>query len=180
MDFPRLRSGFLWPCLVLGGSLAAGGAALGAPGWVASLGGLAAGLGLGAVRSGIEISPDLRRSREYLALAGWRVGAWQPLAPVVGVTLKYYSTLEKAATSSTTHWGVWNDAQRRREELIVMLSLQHSATGLIVAHFGLDDVNVAIDFAHDTAARFDVPVNQYLPSHMFQPLPLALGSKSKA
>lgn len=61
-----------------------------------------------------------------------------------------------------------------------MLSLQHSANGLILAYFGPDDVNTAIDFAHDTAERFRAPVNQYLPPHLYQPMPSAIGDSDNS
>ncbi|MGI4867320.1 MAG: hypothetical protein ACRYFZ_25605 [Janthinobacterium lividum] len=51
-----------------------------------------------------------------------------------------------------------------------MLSLEHSNTGLIIKRFELDDVNQAIDTAHDIADFFDVPVHQFLPPTQFQPL----------
>ncbi|TDN40402.1 hypothetical protein A8B98_13230 [Hymenobacter sp. UV11] len=164
---------YLLPCAALAAVLAAAGAA----GWAAASIGLVGGLLLSSVEAGTEISPDLSQSRQYLSLLRWRVGRWQSLPPVVGVTLKYYSTLEKGDTASTTSWGVWSNPRNRHEELIVMLSLQQRTNGFILAHFSPDDVNDAIDFAHDTAERFRVPVNQYLPAHLYQPLPPASGGK---
>jgi len=168
---PRFQLLYFLPCVGLVAILIASGTT----NWVASSIGLVVYLLFSSVQTGLEISADMRQSRDYLALVRWRFGSWQPLPPVVGVTLKYYSTLEKASTSSATSWGVWNNPQRRHEEIIVMLSLQHSASGLIVAHFGADDVNAAIDFMHDTADRLRVPVHQYLPPHLYQPLPPATG-----
>jgi len=176
MDFPRtparLRSIYLVPA----GSVAVALAVFGMAGWAAGLLSILVWLVLCTVQTGQKLSPDLQRNRDYFGIVGRRFGSWQPLPPVVGVTLKYYATLEKASITSATSWGIWNNPQRRHEELIVMLSLQHRASGLIVAHFGADDVNAAIDFAHDTADRLRVPVNQYLPPHLYQPLPLAAGS----
>ena len=124
----------------------------------------------------VEISPDNRRYRTCYHVLGMHLGKWQPLPPVVGVTLKYYSVQGKAPDAPATSWGIWNNTPPRHEKLIVMLSLRHSATGLILTYFDLDDVNTAIDFAHDTAERFQVPVHQYLPPHLFEPLPPVAGS----
>ncbi len=175
VDFPRTQARFRFAYLAPAGSLAVALAAFGTANWVAGVLGVLAWLTLCTIQTGQEISTDLHRSRDYFALLSWRFGSWHPLPPVIGVTLKYYSSLEKASTPSATSWGVWNNPQKRHEELIVMLSLQHSANGLILAYFGPDDVNTAIDFAHDTAERFRVPVNQYLPPHLYQPMPSAIG-----
>ncbi len=175
MDFPSLQPRFRFSYLLLAVALAAVLALYGAAVWVAGLFGLALVFGLSSWGAGLEFSPDLQRYRPYSALGRWRFGRWQPLRPVVGVTLKYYSVLERASTSGSSNWGVWKSSHNRREELIVLLSLRGSATGLIMAHFTPDDVNDAIDFAHDTADRFRVPVNQYLPAQLFRPLPAAPG-----
>ncbi|MEJ7664621.1 MAG: hypothetical protein WKG07_36450 [Hymenobacter sp.] len=132
-------------------------------------------VGLNSLYTGLEISADRRRSREYWGLRGWRVGSWRPLPPVVGITLKYYAVRTKASRVTSTSWGVWKPASHRHEELVVMLSLRNRATGLIVGRCALDDVNAAIDFAHELAGYFDVPVHQYLPPHLFEPLPPAAG-----
>ena len=177
MDFPirqaRLRLAYLLPSVML----ALASFLLGFNGWVAGLVGTMAWVISCTGSIGVEISPDFRQSREYTGFLGWRLGNWQPLAPVVGVTLKYFSELDQARTVNGSSWGIWNNMPRRHEELIVMLSLQRSATGLILAYFGPDDVNAAIDFAHDTAERFRVQVNQYLPAHLYQPLPSASGAE---
>jgi hypothetical protein len=177
MNFPirraRLRLAYFLPSV----TLAFASFLLGFNSWVACVLGIMAWLISCTGSTGVEISPDFRQSREYTGFLGWRLGSWQPLAPVVGVTLKYFSELDQARTVNGSSWGIWNNMPRRHEELIVMLSLQRSATGLILAYFGPDDVNVAIDFAHDTAERFRVPVNQYLPAHLYQPLPPASGAE---
>lgn len=121
---------------------------------------------------GIELRNDRKAYRNCLVLFGWRLGNWKPLPSVVGVTLKYFSYISRGVStpSGATSWGIWSKSSQRQEELVVMLSLEHSRTGLIIKRFELDDVNQAIDMAHDTAEFFDVPVHQFLPSTHFQPL----------
>ena len=131
--------------------------------------------GLSSLYTGLEISVDRQRSRDYWGLLSWRFGRWQPLPPVVGITLKYYATRTKAGRPSALSGGVWKPTSRRHEELVLLLSLQNRATGLIVGRCALDDVNAAIDFAHELADYFNVPVQQYLPPHLFEPLPPAAG-----
>ena len=123
---------------------------------------------LKAFYTGVDLSPDRRLFRSYFGLLGLKIGSWQPLPPVVGVTLKYYSKLQRS--NSRYSRGILGAAARRAEELVVLLSVRNSATGIIVGRFSLDDVNPAIDFAHDLAEELDVGVNMYLPPNQFQPL----------
>ena len=121
---------------------------------------------------GVELRNDRKAYRDCFMLFSWRLGQWQPLLPVVGVTLKYFSYVSKKGKTpgSPFNWGIWNQGSQRHEELVVMLSLEHSRIGLIIKRFELDDVNQAIDMAHDTAEFFDVVVHQFLPPTHFQPL----------
>ena len=176
MDFPattaRFRSVYLFP---------AAGLTLGllnssASNWLAGAAGILLVAGLSSLYTGLEISADRRHRRDYWGLLGRRFGRWQPLPPVVGITLKYHSTVAKAGRPSALSWGIWKPASRRHQELVLMLSLSKQPTGLIVGRYDLDDVNAAIDFAHELAEYFDVPVNQYLPPHLFQPLPPVAGA----
>lgn len=176
MDFPGLQPRFRFPTLLLAVGLAAVLVLYGVAIWVAGLAGLALVLGFSSLGAGLEFSPNLQRYRNYFALRRWRVGRWQPLCPVVGVALKYYSSVAKSGDSDSTSKYTWKNSQGRHEELIVMLSQQQSKTGIIMAHFSLDAVNDAIDFAHELADYFQVPVNQYLPAHLFKPLPVTPGS----
>lgn len=84
---------------------------------------------------------------------------------VVGVTLKYFA----AATKGSSKYS-WETPINRSEEVIVMLSVRNSSTGFIIGRFSVDNINEAIDLAHDTAENFQVPVNNYLPPHLFKPL----------
>lgn len=174
MDFPLVSARFRLAHLLPAVGLAVILAGFGASGWVAvAAAALLWGL-LGSLHTGLQISPDRQHSRDYWGLGRWRVGSWRPLPPVVGITLKYYATLAKGGRSATS-WGVWKPTSHRHEELVLMLSLHHRATGLIVGRCALDDVNAAIDFAHELADYFDVPVHQHLPPHLFESLPPAAG-----
>lgn len=84
---------------------------------------------------------------------------------VVGVTLKYFATTTRGSSKYN-----WKTPVNRSEEIIVMLSVRDSSTGLIVGHFPVDNVNEASDLAHYAANIFQVPVNTYLPPHLFKPL----------
>jgi hypothetical protein len=121
---------------------------------------------------GIEIRNGRKAYRNCFMLFGWRVGQWQPLPSVIGITLKYFSYMEKgnSTPSGAMSWGIWNNRSQRHEELVVMLSLENSKIGLIINRFELDDVNKAIDVSHDIADFFDVPVHQFLPPTQFQPI----------
>jgi hypothetical protein len=116
-------------------------------------------------QTALEMSQDLRRFRKYYAVLGFKMGDWRPMPAVVGVTLKYFAT----ATRGSSKYN-WKAPINRSEEVIVMLSVHNSSHGFIIGHFSVEDVNVAIDLAHDTAENFQVPVNIYLPPHLFKPL----------
>lgn len=121
---------------------------------------------------GIELKKNRKAYRNYFAIFGWRLGWWQPLPKVIGVTLKYYSSLSgnDATPSGSTSWGVWKKQSQRSEKLILMLSVLHSTTGFTVYYYEPEDVNDAIDTAHKMADFFGVPMHQFLPSHLFRPL----------
>lgn len=175
MDFPTTTARFRLAYLLPAAGLVLGLVVFGTSGWLVGAAGLLLLAGLSSIYTGLEISDDRQRSRDYRGLLSWRFGRWRPLPPVVGITLKYYATRAKAGRPSAISWGVWKPASRRHEELVLMLSLQNRLTGLIIGRCALDDVNEAIDFAHELAEYFDVPVRQYLPPHLFQPLPPAAG-----
>lgn len=113
----------------------------------------------------LEFSDDLRRFRKYYAVLRIKIGVWQPIPIVVGVTIKYFST----ATKSDSKYS-WGPSTNRVEEVIVMLSVRDASTGFIIGRFSVSDVNDAIDLAHDTAEQFQVSVNTYLPPYVFKPL----------
>ena len=118
------------------------------------------------IKAGIEFSADYRSYREYYSLFGMRFGAWKRHPSIVGVTIKYFS--ETASTKS--HKYSWNDTPAQHKKLIVMLSVENKSDGIIIGDFSLNDVNSAIDFAHDIAEGFGVPVHLFLPSNQFKPL----------
>ena len=117
-------------------------------------------------KAGMEFSEDYRSFRECYSLFGQRFGRWERLPPIVGVTVKYFSE----TASSTPSKYSWSDAPVHYEKLVVMLSVENKSVGIIIANFSLDDVNPAIDFAHDIAEGFGVPVHIFLPSNQFKPL----------
>lgn len=116
-------------------------------------------------QTNLEISPDYRQFREYYAWFGLKLGRWQPLPAITGVTLKFFSTVSHSSSKYS-----WNSTTSRHEELVVLLSVRNSATGMIIGRFDLDDVNPAIDFAHDAAERLGVAVHYHLPTDQFRPL----------
>ena len=120
-------------------------------------------------KAGMEFSADNQSFREYYSLLGQRFGQWELLPPIVGVTVKYFSEMERGG-SSRYSWGIWNNAPRSHGMLIVMLSVKNKSTGIIIAKFSIDDVNSTVDFAHVVAGNFSVPVNTFLPADLFNPL----------
>ncbi|MBO0359050.1 hypothetical protein J0X19_13910 [Hymenobacter sp. BT186] len=119
------------------------------------------------VQSGLEIDLAQGMQRTYYTALGFSVGQWKPLAPVVGITLKYFSSIQPNTTpSSRRSWGVWNDASQRTEEVIVMLSIAHSSTGMIIKTLPLSEMQEAIAFAKDLAEQLGVPLHTYIPAHI--------------
>ena len=117
-------------------------------------------------KAGMEFSADYRAVREYYSLFGRRFGRWQPLPPIVGVTVKYFSKVV-SPTLSRYSWGIWNDAPRRYEKLVVLLSVKNKPVGMVVGNFSLNDATEALDFARDMAEGFAVPVHTFLPGEQF-------------
>lgn len=149
MDFPLTRPAFYFLSLVGGAVVGVFCVAARLPVPIASGLGLLFCLGVNLHCTGLEISANKRNYRSYVGLPGLHLGRWQPLPPVVGVTLKYFSS--------------------SRERIVVLLSVGGQSQGLVCGRFELDDVNKAIDLAHDTAEAFSVLVTMYLPPHLFQP-----------
>jgi hypothetical protein len=91
------------------------------------------------VQTGVEIDTTRRLHRTYYSVLGNVVGPWEPLPPVTGVTLKYFSTVSRNSTlSAQNSWGIWKDGDKRNEELIVMLSVARSNTGITLQSYSLD------------------------------------------
>lgn len=116
-----------------------------------------------STQAGLEVRATPRALREYYSLFGRRWGRWQPLPPIVGVTVKYFSELVPP-TPSKYSWGIWNDQARRDEQLIVLLSVQDRPVGVVVGHFAADDAPGALAFARGLADDLAVPVHTFLPS----------------
>jgi hypothetical protein len=115
---------------------------------------------IGAASSGhtaLEVSEDLYRYRKYYAVLGFKIGDWRPMPTVVGVTIKFFSTVIKGSSNYS-----WEASINRSKEVIIMLSVRDSSTGFVIGRFSADNVNEAIDLARDTAKRFHVPLNNYL------------------
>jgi hypothetical protein len=108
------------------------------------------------IRTGLEVSLGHRHYRKYYGLFGWRVGYWRLIPPIVGVTVKRFVD----GGGNTRNWGVWNSKSRSIEKIVVMLSLQNAAAGIVLKRFYWDDMDLA--FAGDVAGVFEVEVNEYL------------------
>lgn len=118
------------------------------------------------IKSGMEFSSDYHSFRKYYSLFGWRLGRWEKLPPIVGITVKYFSEISGTSQSKYS----WKNAPTHYEKLIVMLSVKNKSVGIIIGNFSLDDVNPAIDFAHNIAEGFGVPVHIFLPENQFKQL----------
>jgi hypothetical protein len=124
------------------------------------LGGLGAAIG----HNGLEISGDSRFYRNYFGILGWHIGRWQPLPPVVGITLKFYTEVSGGISGNGAgSWGVWDSSGVRCEKLVLLLSLQSTREGLILKEFTSNELAVARHAAQEVATRFGgVPVREYL------------------
>ena len=114
-------------------------------------------------QAGVEVRAAPRAMRTYYSLFGRRWGRWQPLPPIVGVTVNYFSELVPP-TQGKYSWGIWNDQPRRDEQVVVLLSVQDRPVGVVVGHFALDAVADALVFVRGLADGFAVPVHTFLPS----------------
>ena len=115
---------------------------------------------------GMEFSADHRAVRAYYSLFGRRFGRWQPLPPIVGVTVKYFSEVV-SPTPGRYSWGIWNDAPRHYAKLVVLLSVKNNLVGIVVGNFSLDKATEALDFARNMAEGFAVPMHTFMPGEQF-------------
>lgn len=115
---------------------------------------------------GLEIDPAQARMRTYHSLFGYSVGRWQPLPSVVGVTIKYFAyTTTNATPSGNSSWGIWNDSRQFSKEIVTMLSVAGSSTGIILQTYALEQAAEAVDFGQTLADQLAVPLNNYLPAY---------------
>jgi len=119
------------------------------------------------VHWGTEVDTTRRLQRTYYTLMGYSFGHWEPLPPIAGITLKYFSTISSNKTPSARNsWGIWNDGNKRNEEVVVMMSVAHSSTGIIIKTVPLSELQAALEYAQLLAQQLDVPLNTYLPAHI--------------
>ncbi|NML63994.1 hypothetical protein HHL22_02135 [Hymenobacter sp. RP-2-7] len=153
---PRFQVGYLTLSALLVGAAIL----LGFDAWTSILVGLASWLVACTTYPGFEFSKDGLRMRDYHGLFGIKIGRWEKIPPVVGVTIKQFSEMIK--NDSKYSAGIWNSSSTRHAELIVMLSVKHSTNGIIMGRFSIDKPEQATEFANQLAERFKVPVNSYL------------------
>jgi hypothetical protein len=108
---------------------------------------------------GFEFDLPRQRYRQYHAIFGLRLGAWEPLPPTVEVTLKYFSQLRTSGQAGLRR-------QDKDEQLLVMLSVPDSAKGVILHHFPLQSAPAANAFADALAAYLGVAVHQQVPARL--------------
>ena len=161
MDFPLARTGFQLRYLGATIPLVFVLVALDTAPWQAVLLGLAAWLLSSRGYAGKELTTDFAQVRDYYDLLGWRFGRWQKLPVIVGVTLKRYSVLQSDRPAAMG-WGSWQNATRRVEELVIMLSVQDSRQGLIVGRTAVAELTATTEAAQRLAAHLGVPLNCYL------------------
>lgn len=124
-------------------------------------------VGPNLVYTGQEMDLIRMMQRTYYTVIGQDFGNWEPLPPIAGVTLKYFSSIAKnEAPSSRASWGIWNDTHKRTEEIIVMLSVGKSSSGITLQTFPLDKLQAAQEFAQDLADQLRVPLHTFLPPHL--------------
>lgn len=113
------------------------------------------------VSSGIELHPTRRAYRTYYSLLGYAVGRWKPLAAIVGLTIKPFSYANNPSPSDTS-WGMWNDSRPPTREIVTLLSVAGSQTGVVLKTFPAQEARKAAVFAQNLASQLDVPLNSYL------------------
>jgi hypothetical protein len=163
MSNSKARSRFQLRYLILSLLLIAGAIFIGFNVWGSIAGGLIIWLIASDSHSGLEFSSGGGYMRNYYGLFGYKIGSWEKLPSVIGVTIKLFSKI--ADDNSEYSSGIWGATSQRHQEIIVMLSTPNSHSGIIVARYDVNEVNKATEFAHDTAERFNVSVNNYLPNN---------------
>ncbi len=85
-----------------------------------------------------------------------------------GVTIKQFS--EFLTDDSRYNAGIWDSSPKRYKEVIVMLSVKDSSTGIIIARFSENEITQAIEFSSNIAEKFNVPVSDFLPPNLLKSL----------
>ncbi|WP_162910555.1 hypothetical protein [Hymenobacter oligotrophus] len=118
------------------------------------------------VQSGFEIDQARRLQRTCIIVLGHSLGRWKSLVSIVGITLKHFTSAQHNNTPSSSSWGIWNDAYRVKQEVVVMLSIAHSNTGIIVKTLPLGELQATQTFAAGLAEQLGIPLNVYLPTSL--------------
>ncbi|AMR25919.1 hypothetical protein A0257_01615 [Hymenobacter psoromatis] len=161
MDFPLSRTGLRLKYLSATIPLAIILVAFGMAPWQAVLICLALWILISRGYAGKEISAEFTQVRDYYDLLGWRFGSWQKLPTIVGVTLKKFSVLQSRMPAAMS-WGSWQNSTGRLEEIVIILSVQHSRQGIIIGRTSVETLDQTTEAANRLAAHFGVPVNLYL------------------
>jgi hypothetical protein len=102
--------------------------------------GLALAVCCGFLCKGIGLDVAGKRYRFYISLLQLRIGDWQPLPTIRGVTLKYFS---ERVTSG-------KPGRMRADKVdyyVLLLSVQNSQQGIIVKEYDLDERQEALQLA---------------------------------
>ncbi|WP_303311949.1 hypothetical protein [Hymenobacter sp. BT730] len=99
--------------------------------------------------SEFELDLPGRRYRRFTNVFGVKSGEWQPLPPITGVVVKYFSEYEIAGRRG---WQV----ETAQIYYILMLSVQNSPQGIIIEKFSFWQKEKALHLADSIAQYLDV------------------------
>lgn len=109
------------------------------------------------LHKGGEFDLARRSFRSFVApvgLGALRMGSWEALPPIVGVTIKYFAKLVTSGRPGRMRTD-------NIESFIVMLSVQDSTQGIIIGEYGLHERARAEIFAQEIADHLAVPLKIY-------------------
>ncbi|GAA4384263.1 hypothetical protein [Hymenobacter koreensis] len=104
---------------------------------------------------GVAFDIPNRRYRHFSKIGGLRIGRWEQLPSVSRVVAKYFSQLGTSGKPGRMRTD-------REEYLVVMLSVEGSATGIIVERLALEAKSEALELAEDLARPLGIP-EVYVP-----------------
>ena len=119
--------------------------------WLTGLLGLFIGLTMDFMDKGIAFDLSRKRYKNYSGLLGLKLGTWEALPAVSGITIKYFSEIVTSGKPGRIR-------QDKAGHYVLMLSISHSATGLILERFAVDEENYVIMLGEKISAIFNVPL----------------------
>lgn len=114
-------------------------------------------LARGFLYTGIEFDLTHGKFRFFTALFELRMGSWESLPVITGVTVKYFSVLQTTGRIGLRRMD-------KVESFIVLLSVENSTQGIILIRYKLKHKNSAVLLANGVADYLKVPVRVVTPA----------------